>query len=52
MRGAAAEGRLLADELERRLEAAFVARTYGELDLLTCDLPTDRGPDRRRPLAE
>jgi hypothetical protein len=52
LRRAAGEGRLLADELEHRLEAAFLARTYGELDLLICDLPTDRGPDRRRRLAE
>jgi hypothetical protein len=52
LRRAAGEGRLFTDELERRLEAAFQARTHGELDLLICDLPTDRGPDRRRCLAE
>jgi hypothetical protein len=52
LRRAAGEGRLAADELERRLEAAFSARTYGELDQLVCDLPTDREPDRRRRVAE
>lgn len=42
LRKAAAEGRLLADELEQRIEAAFTARTYGELDALVDDLPDDR----------
>ena len=47
LRGAAAEGRLDADELEERLDVALRARTYGELDGLLRDLP---GPDvaRRR----
>ena len=52
IRRAAGEGRLLADELEHRLEATLSARTYRELDLLTCDLPSDRTPDARRRLAE
>jgi DUF1707 SHOCT-like domain len=39
LRNATAEGRLLADELEQRLGAAFTARTYGELDALVSDLP-------------
>ncbi len=39
LRKAAAEGRLATDELEHRLEAAFAARTYGELDGLVADLP-------------
>ena len=39
LRAATAEGRLLAWELEERLEAAFHARTYGELDALVVDLP-------------
>jgi hypothetical protein len=52
LRRAASEGRLLADELEHRLEAALSARTYGELELLICDLPTDRGPARHPRLAE
>lgn len=42
LRKAAAEGRLLAEELEQRIEAAFTARTYGELDALVDDLPDDR----------
>jgi len=39
LRHATAEGRLLAEELEQRLETAFSARTYGELDALVADLP-------------
>jgi hypothetical protein len=41
------EGRLLAEELEERLEAVFAARTYGELDAVVADLPTPR--PRRQP---
>jgi hypothetical protein len=50
LRHATAEGRLLADELEQRLGAAFSARTYGELDALVCDLPgnTSVAPRRRQ----
>ena len=36
---ATVEGRLRTEELEERLEAAYAARTYGELDVLVCDLP-------------
>ncbi len=39
LRHAAAEGRLLAEELEQRLGAAFKAKTYGELDAVVSDLP-------------
>jgi len=39
LRTAAGEGRLATDELEHRLEAAFAARTYGDLDGLIADLP-------------
>ena len=39
LRAAAVEGRLEPDELEERLETAFRARTYGELDRLVVDLP-------------
>ncbi len=48
---AAAEGRLSVGELEERLEVAFHARTYGELDELVVDLPAApaRLPARRRP---
>jgi Domain of unknown function (DUF1707) len=43
------EGRLLADELEERLGAAFSARTYGELDALVADLPATPSRHRARP---
>jgi hypothetical protein len=39
LRVAAGDGRLTADELDHRLEAALTARTYGELAVLTADLP-------------
>jgi hypothetical protein len=39
LRAATAEGRLLVEELEQRLEVAFKALTYGELDALVDDLP-------------
>ena len=39
LRNATAEGRLLAEELEERLEKTFSARTYGELDAVVADLP-------------
>lgn len=42
LRLATAEGRLLAEELEQRLGAAFKARTYGELDEVVADLPGTR----------
>jgi hypothetical protein len=42
LRRAAAEGRLLAEELEQRLATALRARTYGELDSVVSDLPGDR----------
>lgn len=49
LRKAAAEGRLLAEELEQRIGATFGARTYGELDALVADLPDDRpAPARSR----
>ncbi|HKO27077.1 MAG TPA: DUF1707 domain-containing protein [Solirubrobacteraceae bacterium] len=54
LRKATAEGRLLAEELEERLEATFGARTYGELDAVVADLPgvtTVRRRERPRPLA-
>jgi len=51
LRGAAAEGRLTADELEERLEHAFSARTEADLEPLTADLPAapvrERAPRRR-----
>jgi hypothetical protein len=39
LRVAAGDGRLTADELDERLEAALTARTVGELAALTTDLP-------------
>ena len=39
LRVAADDGRLTAEELDERLEAALTARTYGELAALTTDLP-------------
>ena len=53
LRNAAAEGRLLAEELEHRLEATFSARTYGELNAIVADLPREPhsgGPARRIPV--
>ena len=54
----AAAGRLDADELERRVEAAFAATTRADLDALHADLPAPAGatrrverPRRRRPPA-
>jgi len=46
LRNAAAEGRLLSEELEQRLATALRARTYGELDSVVADLPGDK-PSRR-----
>jgi hypothetical protein len=39
LRIAAGDGRLTAEELDERLEAALTARTYAELAVLTTDLP-------------
>jgi hypothetical protein len=47
LRKAASEGRLLAEELEERIEGALTARTYGQLDELVSDLPADRTPVAR-----
>lgn len=49
LRAAAAEGRLLTEELEERLSRALRARTYGELDAVTADLPrSPQGMARRQ----
>jgi hypothetical protein len=52
LRKAATEGRLSTEELERRMEAALSARTYGELDALVADLPGSRvlAPRPTRPV--
>ena len=49
LRKAAAEGRLLTEELEHRLMAAFSARTYGELEPLVADLPREVARRGRQP---
>ena len=49
LRHAMAEGRLLSEELEERLEATFAARTYGELDAVVADLPGTTVRRRERP---
>ncbi|WP_406462044.1 DUF1707 domain-containing protein [Streptomyces sp. NBC_01622] len=41
--GAAGDGRLTAEELDERVEAALSARTLGELAALTADLPVVAG---------
>lgn len=43
LRVAAGDGRLTAEELDHRLEAALTAQTYGELAALTRDLPAAPG---------
>ncbi|GAA1920783.1 DUF1707 domain-containing protein [Streptomyces sodiiphilus] len=43
LREAAGDGRLDLDELESRLERALTAKTYGELEPLTADLPAPGG---------
>jgi hypothetical protein len=40
LRVAAGDGRLTAEELDERLEAALTAKTYGELAVLVTDLPS------------
>ena len=47
LRNAAAEGRILAEELEHRLEATFAARTYGELNAVVSDLPREQPVNAR-----
>lgn len=44
LRVAAGDGRLDADELDERLEAALTARNYGELEVLLTDLPAASVP--------
>jgi hypothetical protein len=49
LREAHAEGRLSVAEFSERLDAALTARTRGDLEALTRDLPAAAGPARRRP---
>lgn len=44
LRDALAEGRLDMEEFGERLDAAYKARTYGELEPITRDLPAPGGP--------
>jgi hypothetical protein len=41
LRTAAGHGRITMDELEERLDAAYAAKTYGELVPITADLPVE-----------
>jgi hypothetical protein len=50
LRVAAGDGRLTADELDERLEAALSARTHGELAALTADLPAAGGGEQPKDL--
>lgn len=49
LREAAAEGRLTMDEFEERMSSAYVARTYGELERLTSDLPVKQSTTPNQP---
>jgi hypothetical protein len=40
------DGRLDADELNQRLDRAYTAKTFGELDAITTDLPPLQAPAR------
>lgn len=44
LRQAAGEGRIDLDELDQRLEAAYAAKTYGDLVPITADLPVAATP--------
>ncbi len=48
LRDAVAEGRLAMEEFQERLEATYAARTYGELEPITADLPAARAHRRLR----
>ncbi len=54
LRVSAGDGRLTAEELDQRLEAALTARTYGELARLVADLPAAGavGPPAAAPTAK
>jgi len=49
LREAAGDGRLTAEELDERLEAALTARTVSELAVLTADLPAPRAGSSVQP---
>ena len=52
LRVAAGDGRLTAEELDERLEIAFSAKTYGELAVLTGDLPVSPGTSAVAPASK
>jgi hypothetical protein len=52
LRDAFGEGRLDVDEYQRRLDAVWASRTYGELDRLTSDLPSRARRQERAPAEE
>jgi hypothetical protein len=52
LREAAGEGRLDLDELEERLEAAYGAKTYGDLVPITADLPMGARPHPDTPMPD
>ncbi|MGV4923549.1 DUF1707 domain-containing protein [Streptomyces sp. BHT-5-2] len=55
LRDALAEGRLDMAEFDERFDAAYKARTYGELERLTADLPAAAAPPlslRKEPLPD
>lgn len=41
------DGRLDLTEYDERVQQAWAARTYGELEALTADLPTQETPPKR-----
>jgi hypothetical protein len=47
LRVAAGDGRLTAEELDERLEAALSARTHGDLAALIADLPAPAGQEAK-----
>jgi DUF1707 SHOCT-like domain len=49
LRGHAEAGRLDVDELDERCERAFAAKTFGELDAVTADLPPVSVPPAAMP---
>lgn len=51
LRQAAGEGRLDLDELDERLQAAYDAKTYGDLVPITADLPVAGAPPAPAPAA-
>lgn len=51
LRDAHVEGRLSAEEFEDRLNVAYSAQTYGELEPLIRDLPIVRPPRQQQPAA-